>query len=272
MLKRLFKPSWSHRNPDKRLRALGKLSAENAEEHVILANLAVNDHDPRVRLKAVEKLCDLNLLADIIQDEPDEIVATCAQNRHYALIAGTASESTKAIISGRYRLVDESDDEELKKFVIHHSPDTKLQFIALQGLVSIDDIARIAITAPNVKIREAATRMADQMANKVEEQKIPSDTPASNDDSSLNSIAELQQRQHEERMPATAADAEKEARKNEVLKDLGLFKQTSTKDNAQFISSGDSLQIDEDSAADLQALLDRKLAQRGKKQSAPPSS
>jgi hypothetical protein len=269
MFKSFFKPSWAHRNPDKRLRALVKLSAENADDHAVLANLAVNDHDPRVRLKAVEKLCDLNLIADIIQDEPDEIVATCAQNRYYALISGTAAESTREIISGRYRIVDESDDEELKKFVIHHSPDTKLQFIALQGLVSVEDIGRIAITAPNVKIREAAARMADQMANKVEEQKIPSDKPASNDESAAGSIADLQRQREEQNKPPL--DPEKEARKKEVLQDLKLVKHSGSKDSAQFIATGDSLQIDEDSAADLQALLDQKLAQRSKKASQPPS-
>lgn len=262
-----FKPLWAHRNPNKRLRSIIKLSPESAQDHAILANLAVNDHDPRVRLKAVEKLCDLSLISDIIQDEPDEVVATCAQNRYFALIAGTASESTKEIISGRYRLVDETDDEELKKFVVHHSPDTKLQFIALQSLINIDDISRIAISAPNIKIRQAAARMADQMANKVDEPNFPANPPASNDEQPQADISELQ-RQHSITNQSTAlspAEAEKQARKNDVLKDLKLAKpKAKDPDNSKFASSGDSLQIDEDSAASLQALLDSKLAQRKK--------
>ena len=116
MLRFFFKPKWKHRNPVKRLRGVQELSASLEEQHAILIEIAANDLDPRVRLKSVEKLCDLSSLNQIIANEPDDIVRSTAQNRYYSLLAGTATDSTPDIVTGRYRIVDDSEDEDLKKF------------------------------------------------------------------------------------------------------------------------------------------------------------
>lgn len=250
MLRFFFKPKWRHRNPVKRLRGVQELSAHVDEQHAVLVEIATNDLDPRVRLKAVEKLCDLTSLHALIADEPDDIVRSTAQNRYYSLLAGTATDSTPDVVTGRYRIVDDSKDEDLKKFIIHHSPDEKLQFTALQALSSVEDISRIAISAPNLKIREAAARMAEQMANKVAASPVPQPAApgATASDSANDSIESL------------AA----EETKAKLRAELKIKPKPPRGDNQQFIATGDSLQIDEDSADALQALLDSKLASRKK--------
>lgn len=248
MLRFFFKPKWQHSNPNKRLRGVQELSAANSDQHEILVELASEDLDPRVRLKAVEKLCDLIILLRLIESEQDDIVRSTAQNRYYSLLAGTASDSTPDIVTGRYRIVDESVDEDLKKFIIHHSPDEKLQFTALQALNEVDDIARIAISAPNLKIREAAARMAEQMRNKVESAVTPKAMPAqdASDESANDSVEQL----------------EAETKKAKLRQEMGVRPRKSPGD-ALFKTNSQSLQIDEDSADALQALLDQKLAARG---------
>ncbi len=250
MLRFFFKPKWSHRNPVKRLRGIQELSAQVEEQHAVLVEIATNDLDPRVRLKAVEKLCDLTSLNRLIADEPDDIVRSTAQNRYYSLLAGTATDSTPDVVTGRYRIVDDSEDEDLKKFIIHHSPDEKLQFTALQALHNVDDISRIAISAPNIKIREAAARMAEQMSNKVATSPVPQPpAPGETADNSANdSIQSL----------------EAEETKAKLRAELKIKPKPPKEGNTQFIATGDSLQIDEDSADALQALLDSKLAARKK--------
>lgn len=258
MLGFLFKPKWKHRDPAKRMRGVQNLQASSAEQHAILLDMALHDIDPRVRLKAVEKICDLNCLAHIIADEPDEIVSSMAQNRYYSLIAGTAADSSPDIIAGRYKIVDDSDDEGLKKFVIHHSPDEKLQFTALQSLLEVDDIARVAISAPNIKIREAAARMAEQMANKVASSGAPPVANPPVDTTSANESID----------PATAQDAaaqRAEETKATLRAEMNVrAKPPAEDDNARFRASGETLQMDDDSSDALQALLDQKLAQRKK--------
>lgn len=246
MLRFFFKPKWQHRNPVKRLRGLQSLSASDDEQHAILIEIAVNDLDPRVRLKAVEKLCDLSSLVQIITNEPDDVARSTAQNRYYSLLAGTASDSTPDIVTGRYRIVDESSDEDLKKFIIHHSPDEKLQFTALQALVEVDDVARVAISAPNLKVREAAARMAEQMANKVSSAPIP--VASADADSANDSIDALKA----------------EETKAKLRAEMRVQPKPPSDDSRQFKATGDSLQIDDDSADALQALLDAKLAARNK--------
>ena len=247
MLRFFFKPKWNHRNPVKRLRGIQELSAQHDEQHAILVDMAVNDLDPRVRMRAVEKVCDLPTLSQIINNEPDDIVLNTAQNRYYSLVAGTASDSTPDVVAGRYRIVDDSDDEDLKKFIIHHSPDEKLQFTALQALASVDDVARIAISAPNLKIRDAAARMAEQMANKVSSSPTPQALPA--DATSANDSIDL---------------LRAEETKAKLRAEMGVRPRPPKGDAPSFRSSGDTLQIDDDSADALQALLDQKLAGRNK--------
>ncbi|MEM8498371.1 MAG: hypothetical protein AAF542_10145 [Pseudomonadota bacterium] len=250
MLRFFFKPKWNHRNPVKRLRGIQELSTQHDEQHAILVDMAVNDLDPRVRMRAVEKVCDLPALNQIIKNEPDDIVLNTAQNRYYSLLAGTASDSTPDVVTGRYRIVDDSEDEDLKKFIIHHSPDEKLQFTALQALASVDDVARIAISAPNLKIRDAAARMAEQMANKVSSSPTPQALPegATDTTSANDSIDALR-----------AEDA-----KAKLRAEMGVRPRPPKGDAPAFRSSGDTLQIDDDSADALQALLDQKLASRKK--------
>ncbi len=249
MLRFFFKPKWRHRNPVKRLRGVQELSASNDEQHEILVDLAANDLDPRVRLKAVEKLCDLTTLNHLIGEEPDDIVRSTAQNRYYSLLAGTASDSTPEIVTGRYRIVDESEDEDLKKFIIHHSPDEKLQFTALQALVDVDDVSRVAISAPNLKIREAAARMAEQMANK-----LPAATPPSNSEESA-----ANDKERSEDISALQA----EETKAKLREELKIKPKAGNSDAPLFRPGTDgTLQIDDDSASALQALLDKKLADR----------
>ena len=237
------------------MRGVQKLSASSETQHAILADLASNDLDPRVRLKAVEKVCDLSLLTEIINHEPDEIVRSTAQNRYYSLLAGTASDSSPEIVTGRYHLVDESQDEDLKKFIIHHSPDEKLQFIALQALADVSDVSKVSISAPNIKVREAAARMADQMANKVEP------TPKT-----LNreNFEPAQAAQHSDTIPDELGNA-RESAKAKLMDELKIKPPKEPSGPARFNVSGNSLQIDEDSADALQALLDQKLAQRKSK-------
>jgi len=250
MLRFFFKPKWKHRNPVKRLRGVQELSASLEEQHAILIEIAANDLDPRVRLKSVEKLCDLSSLNQIIANEPDDIVRSTAQNRYYSLLAGTATDSTPDIVTGRYRIVDDSEDEDLKKFIIHHSPDEKLQFTALQALKEVDDISRVAISAPNLKVREAAARMAEQMVNKVEPATSPQ--PAQ-----LGETTAVSANDSLERLAA-------EETKAKLRAELKVRPKSPPSENPQFIATGETLQIDEDSQDALQALLDSKLAARKK--------
>jgi hypothetical protein len=164
MLQRLFKPKWKHPNPLKRVKAVHSLSATDAEEHRVLAKIATGDDDTRVRGAATSKLLDLKLLARIRRQDPAEAVGREAKQRYYALIAGTSEDSTAEIITRRYRIVDESTDNELLAHVVRYSPDADLQFVAFRKITDAELIAEIAKSAPEGRIREAA--LSSSLASK----------------------------------------------------------------------------------------------------------
>src|SRR4051812_19321398 len=64
-----FRPSWKHSNVDVRSEAVRRLDAQDA---AILAKVARNDGDPKVRRIALKKIDSPELLTELGQSDPDE--------------------------------------------------------------------------------------------------------------------------------------------------------------------------------------------------------
>lgn len=86
---RLFAPSHTSQNPEKRLEAIKNLSPEKPSEKTILHELAFNDDSAEVSLAALEKLNSFVLWLKMSQIAKNERVQRTAQRKVEACLLGT---------------------------------------------------------------------------------------------------------------------------------------------------------------------------------------
>src|SRR3954453_12644104 len=145
----LFKPKWKHSNPEVRADAVRALGDDEAS---LLATIARNDSDARVRRLAVKRIVDADVLSDVAAHDPDEglrkaaiekaeevllsaaaagddhALEALAKLNHPRLLATVALKSPDAGVRGRAveHLLDPADDKALAE-VIKKSNDVNLR-------------------------------------------------------------------------------------------------------------------------------------------------
>lgn len=128
MLARLFKPNWQHAKPEKRIKAIAKFRATDAEAQPILSQLALEDQDELVRLSATEKLNNLTLLVKISKRDNSPNIQQQALHRISQIILSPECDT-----------------------------DIEEKLTALKSLSNADLLTHIALNSNNERLREQAT-------------------------------------------------------------------------------------------------------------------
>ncbi|HEY2749286.1 MAG TPA: DUF349 domain-containing protein [Polyangia bacterium] len=182
----LFKPKWKHSNPEVRAEAVRALGDD---EPTLLATIARNDADARVRRLAVKRIVDADVLADVAAHDPDESLRKAAIEKaeevlvsaavagdaralealgklaHPRLLASVALKSPNAEVRARAvdHILDVADDKALAD-VVKKSNDVALRKTIVAWLTDVATLREVAIGDGNKEIALAAVARLDDRA------------------------------------------------------------------------------------------------------------
>lgn len=123
----LFKPTWQHKNPQKRIESLSKLPANKAAE--IIEQLASKDPDSEVRAAAIQMISSPGKLFQLIKQSE----AAAQEQLRQALIASLDSEQNMALES-RQRWLRNGDDSKVLSHLACYATEAALRKTALLQL------------------------------------------------------------------------------------------------------------------------------------------
>lgn len=123
----LRKPEWEHRDASRRAAAVA--SAEAAELRAKLPELARNDPEPRVRLAALRRLDDLDLLRERMREDADATVQAMARQRFQQRLLDPAV--TQAV---RLQAVASAPDPDTLLLLAEQAPEAAVRRAALERL------------------------------------------------------------------------------------------------------------------------------------------
>lgn len=154
---RLFRraPSWRHRDPRERLRALQSL----VDGDPALLELA-GDHDPGVRRAALDRLYDPQLLLERLLADDDAVVREVAALRLRALLCGRITGGP-ALELRLHVLADPRLPPDLIAHLATDAAEPALRLAALAGIVDPARLAAIAVQDAAYEVRLAACERID---------------------------------------------------------------------------------------------------------------
>ncbi|MEH6473382.1 MAG: hypothetical protein V7752_19285 [Halopseudomonas sp.] len=162
--KSLFGPKWQSQNPNKRCRAVSRLNPSCPTDHQILKQLALSDPAIEVRLQALPRLNDPELLVQLCNHASHTQIQALASKLLCELITAQGESQLSRqqllqILSGiekvellthialnasdaqvRRYVVYQLEDEVALEQVVRFSRDPQQQRIAIQG---IDEVPRL---------------------------------------------------------------------------------------------------------------------------------
>jgi exonuclease SbcC len=130
MLSNFFKPAWQNPSVEKRLRAIANLHGDSIEQQQILLLLASEDNDGSIRVAAMQRLTDPDVLHELSKKSPNSTVSVEAENRLNQLMA-----TSHVIDETQYRnwLVCYP---ELQLRIAAHANISSIRTLAIQNLLS----------------------------------------------------------------------------------------------------------------------------------------
>ena len=155
MFNRLFTPKWEHTDPCIRRNAL-ESGAAPAEA---VAKAAREDEDPEVRRCAVERLDDLELLADLVATEPAPDIRALAGRRQQELLAGPLQEGPS--LEARLAILGPECSSELCVFLAGQAQVTEIRSAALEQVSDTAVLCAIAVEDPVAAVRRVALERID---------------------------------------------------------------------------------------------------------------
>lgn len=158
MLKKLFKPKWQHRNPSVRKVAVERLDNSNAEDYVVLEQLAEFDDDLEVRKAAASKILNLALLVKLLAEPRNASIADALKQR----IAETlCDDAAKSSVSEKQQLIEKLQDESLCDYILKNSNDLELQVFAAAFINDSEKLTDLAMHHRAAKVRQAVAERID---------------------------------------------------------------------------------------------------------------
>jgi hypothetical protein len=182
----LFKPKWKHSNPEVRAEAVRALGDDEA---ALLATIARNDTDARVRRLAVKRIVDADVLSDVAAHDPDEglrkaaiekaeevllsaavggdvaALEALAKLNHPRLLSSVALKSPDGSVRARavQHLLDVADDKALAE-VIKKSNDVNLRKTIVAWVTDVATLREVAISDGSKEVALAAVGRLDDRA------------------------------------------------------------------------------------------------------------
>jgi exonuclease SbcC len=154
MLRILFRPKWRHPDPEVRRAAVATLDPETASASEALAELARSDPDPGVRMQAVTRLRDLDLLMALASDEPDGAVKQRALERFRHCLCSAAEPGFD--VTTRIETLKRCADPEMWVYVAVHGEQAEIRLAALGRVEDEAVLAELAVADPVATVRRAA--------------------------------------------------------------------------------------------------------------------
>lgn len=151
MFAKFFKPRWQHRKAAVRVKAIQRLSPDNAEHLEILSQLARQDQSTEVRRAAVERLAIPELLTEILELDSDPAIRHSAAQRICKIILDTRLDAELRITCLRHL-----QDDNMLAHIALNSDDQRIQ---LQAVASIEDqqcLTTLTIKGSNTQLRQNA--------------------------------------------------------------------------------------------------------------------
>ena len=128
MLSSFFKPAWQNSSVEKRLRAIADLHEDSIEDQQILLHLASDDDDDSIRIAAMQRLTDADVLHELSKKNPDTTVSVAAANRLNELMA-----TSQAVDEAQYRNLLACYPE-LHLRIATHADFSSIRTLAIQNL------------------------------------------------------------------------------------------------------------------------------------------
>jgi hypothetical protein len=164
MLKLFSKPAWQSKSAADRISALGKLSSSKQDEQTIILKLARQDPERKVRIAAIDRISELDTLADLLKNESDAAVtkhtkaciAQQLQSEHFADISH-ARQTANALPELQDIMACHCSNKEMRHELIDGMEDSKL-LIALNGTPFKESKAYIVESLKNLDAIEQARK------------------------------------------------------------------------------------------------------------------
>ena len=150
MFTRLFKPRWEHSDP--RIRRKAFESGDAPAQAVVEA--ARSDTDLEVRQCAVQRLADLDLLAELAGSDASAAIREAAGRRQRALLAGPLQDGPP--LEARLQAVRRLPSPELCAFLARQAEVAELRSAALAQVQDIELLCAVAVDDPVAAVRRAA--------------------------------------------------------------------------------------------------------------------
>ncbi len=119
-------PKWKHSKPEVRLKAVRAMDEKTAD---LLAQIGKTDTDSDVRVAAVEKITDMELLNDIFLSDPEDVVRQSAEKRLNPMYRDMIADTPDPAARGK--ILDRLDNQETLVWIAGeiNNPDIRLEIL-----------------------------------------------------------------------------------------------------------------------------------------------
>lgn len=154
---RFRKPKWQHRSAEVRKEAVAGLSPH---DYPVVVQLARTDPAPEVRIAALRRIRDLQLLRELARSDADAAVREFIHQRFRQLLAGSREDSPP--LADRIEAVAETGESDLLEFIAANGKEAELRRAALARVGREALLGDIAIGDPVSENRLAALERITQ--------------------------------------------------------------------------------------------------------------
>lgn len=158
-LSSLFRPKWQSPNSATRCRAIAQLNPASVSACDTLSMMVMSDPSAEVRLHALQKLSDPELLKRISGRDPDPAVQAQASRKLCELITNNNGQLD------RQRLLELMEGVKQVDLLIHialNAPDTQVRCYAVSQLEDQQALEQIVLFSNDLQLRLKATKAIDE--------------------------------------------------------------------------------------------------------------
>jgi hypothetical protein len=156
MFTRLFKPRWEHSDPRVRRKAF---ESGDAPAQAVL-EAARSDTDPEVRRCAVQRLADLDLLAELAGSDASAAIREAADRRQRTLLAGPQQDGPP--LEARLQAIRRAPSPALCAFLAREAEVAEIRSAALAQVQDIEVLCAAAVDDSVAAVRRAALERIEE--------------------------------------------------------------------------------------------------------------
>ena len=158
LFKNLFKPKWQNNDPSVRKQAL--ISLDKADNQAIFKEVVTSDDSSELRLLALKRITDLDVISQFAQNNTDTKVKELANK----LIQQTLSGQIESSLDDDQKIerIQQLDDQKLYEHIAENGNTTSLRKSAVEKISREALLGNLAISDSNSDIRVSAAQKLSQ--------------------------------------------------------------------------------------------------------------